>query len=531
MNIPLRVLQGGRAHVPAPGLVPPHNVDVERGLVGMVLNDETPSSAALAHQIGVRAVAFYEPALHVIWEHVEMLRAEGSVPDTASILIRLQSTGKLEEFGGLAYLTRITSGSPQTSLRVRQYAEEVKLLWERRHAIRLATEFVEKLYSPDTGQRADFTRQAGELGNRLVTLGRVQEVRTLGERVNDVLDDVKLRAEGKEDRSRWLFTGMAQFDKSCMPFGSSKEDHFIGVAGGSGQGKSAVMRQWGHAFNKQKKRVLVYTRETSIDGWIEQAAAQAIGVDLMHLAEAPRDKLALFYAELAWLRDECANRYLFVHENSDATPLLHVEELCAHYRAFEHLHGAPDAVIVDYLQILLPGPKKRCNSREQEVAYVSHTLQAECRRAGNVWIVGAQMNEQGLSAQRTLKKDDGGRIQHRLPLPGDLRESQAFYHDVDRMICIYRPPEDCLGNDQVQQPPARPEQWLCQIKRRRGGTAAVKCWFERKFTRFAEFNHAELRQAEAAAVANDARPAAERTQPMSKEEWQQRKREREQGRA
>lgn len=524
MSTPLRVLPGGRADGPAPRVIP-HNLDVERGLVGMVLNDETPSSAALVHQIGLRAAGFYEPALRVIWEQVEQLRAEGSVPDLATVMLRLQSSGKFEEVGGLAYLVRITSGAPGTSLRVRQYAEELKLLWERRHAIQSATKLVEACYDPAlTGQRAEFTKAAAELGNRLITLGRVQESRTLGERVGDVLADVKLRAEGKEDRTRWLFTGLATFDKVCMPFGSSKEDHFIGVAGGSGQGKSAIMRQWGHSFNKQRRRVLVYTRETSIDGWIEQAAAQAVGVDLMHMNETPRDILAKFYAELEWLRDEVVNKYLFVYENDAATPLLYVEELVAHYRAFEHLHGAPDAVIIDYLQILLP--QKRCNSREQEVAYVSHTLQGECRRAGNVWIVGAQMNEQGLAAQRTLKKDDNGRIQHRLPLPGDLRESQAFYHDVDRMICIYRPPEDCLGNDQVQQPPARPEQWLCQIKRRRGGTGVVKCWFERQFTRFAEFNHGELRRAEAAAVASLAKPPAERQQPMDKGTFKQKLQER-----
>jgi replicative DNA helicase len=505
MSAPLRILPGGRAGQPsAAGMrTPPHNLEAERGLLGIVLRDETPAAAALARQVGVKAAAFYEPAAAAIWEVVEALSVEGAVPDLPSVMLRLQAVGKLEDVGGMPYLLRVTEGVA-TSMRLRQYAEEVKLLWERRHAIRMGSKFIDECYDASvTGQRGEFTKLAGELGNRLVMLGRVRDTRTLADRVTDVLADVQARAEGKEDRSGWLHTGMPTFDKYCMPFGSSKEDHFIGVAGGSGQGKSAVMRQWGHAWNKQGKRVLVYTRETSIDGWIEQAAAQAVGVDLMHLQETPRDILRAFYDELAWLRDEVVNRFLFVYENDASTPLLYVEELVAHYRAFEHLHGRPDAVIVDYLQILLP--QKRCNSREQEVAYVSHTLQGECRRSGNVWVVGAQMNEQGLAAQRTLKKDENGRLEHRLPLPGDLRESQAFYHDVDRMICIYRPPEDCMGNNQVTQPPKRPEQWLCQIKRRRGGTNSVKCWFERRFTRFVEFNHAELRQAEALAVASTGR--------------------------
>jgi replicative DNA helicase len=475
-------------HVPL-GRTPPHNINAERGLVGIVLNDSTPSAAAVARSIGVRPASFYEPALRIIWEHIETMANAGEIPDLSALSLRLSAAQQMQNIGGFPYLTQITSGV-HTSAHLRKFAEEIKLLWERRHAIQVATSFVESCYSTETAERSEFTRVSGELGNRLVMLGRVADVRTLADRVSDVIIDVNARAEGKEDRSRWLPTGMPVFDRVLMPFGSSKEDHFIGIAGGSGMGKSAIMRQWGHNWNRLGKRIVVYTRETSIDGWIEQAAAQAVGVDLMNLSQAPDDKMKAMNEELAWLRDHAANKLLFVYENDENTNLMTVEDICAHYRAFEHLHGKPDAVLVDYLQII--APQKRCNSREQEVAHVSHTLQAECRRAGNVWIVGAQMNESGLKEQQTAKKDDAGRLQHRTPVPGDLRESQAFYHDADRMLCIYRPPEDYFGNIQGRSPPPTPEQWICQIKRRRGGTGAVKFWFERKFTRFVEFSKTQI---------------------------------------
>lgn len=509
---PLKVLQGGKAGEPVAGAGPMWSEQAERGLLASILICPDPSAAAVARQVGVRPGAFYVPAHKVVFEVIDRLSGAGAVPSSEAVALELQGAGQLEQMGGWAGFLAM-SDAVSTTLRVREYAETVKLLWERRHAVSLARAFIASVEVAN--QRADFVTASGELGNRLVMLGRVQDARTLEERVNDVIADVSARAEGKEDRSRWLPTGMEKFDKVCQPFGSSKEDHFIGVAGGSGQGKSAVMRQWAHHWNRLGKRVLVYTRETSIDGWIEQAAAQMVGVDLMRLNESPLDKLREFKAELEWLRDHAVNKLLFIFENDASTPLLYVEDLVAHYRAFEHLHGQPDAVVVDYLQILLP--KKRCNSREQEVAYVSHTLQGECRRAGNVWVVGAQMNEAGLSAQRTAKKDEQGRLVHRTPIAGDLRESQAFYHDADRMLCIYRPPEDCNGNDQATQPPMRPEQWICQIKRRRGGTGAVKCWFERRFTRFVEFNRDQLLAAE------NAVPSPKVTAPTSKADWKAKK--------
>ena len=471
------------------GRVPPHSIAAERGLIGIVLSDDTPSAAAVARAVGIRSRSFYEPAMRVIWDHIEIASNAGEIPDLSTVSLSLSSAGDLASVGGMAFLLQITASVP-TSVHLRKFAEEVKLMWERRHAIQVATAFVEQCYSSETACRAEFVEASGELGNRLVMLGRVTDARTLADRVGEVITDVAARASGTEDRSRWLPTGMPTFDAVLMPFGSSKEDHFIGVAGGSGMGKSAVMRQWAHNWNRMGKRVVVYTRETSIEGWVEQAAAQAVGLDLMRIKDAPLEKVKLMNDELVWLRDYAANKLLFLYENDASNKLMTVEDICAHYRAFEHLHGKPDAVLVDYLQIIMP--EKKCNSREQEVAYVSHTLQAECRRAGNVWVVGAQMNESGLKEQRTAKKSENGRLSHRTPMPGDLRESQAFFHDADRMICIYRPPEDYYGNEQASSSPLTPEQWLCQIKRRRGGTGAVKFWFERKFTRFTEFTKAQI---------------------------------------
>lgn len=491
-----------------------HSLDVECRLLASVMIDTTPASAAIARQVGVRPEAFYSAAHRKAWEIIETLVARGVVPTSEAVALEITNLGALEFFGGWGGVAALSEMVP-TTLQVRDCAEAVKLLWERREAIRIAQELIEKVR--DSASREEFVADATGVGHRLLGMGRAGSVRSLAERLAGIEEDIEARSSGREDRSGWINTGIRGFDERLRPLNSAKEDGFIGVAGGSGHGKSALMRQWAGQALLDGRRVLVYSRETSIDGFVEQLVASWVGLDLMNVSQAPRDVVKAFCEKCAWLRDEVADKRLFVYENDPATSLLYVEDLVAHYRNFEHLHGPPDLVLVDYLQILLPNPKgKKCNSREQEVAYVSHSLQAEQRRSGITWVVGAQMNEAGLAAQRQGKRDDKGRLIHRLPIPGDLRESQAFFHDCDRLVAIYRPPEDCRGSSQDGPAVYRPEQWLCQIKRRRGGTGVVKCWFERRFTRFVEFSRAEVLESEQGATATTGQVT---TTGVSKEAW------------
>jgi replicative DNA helicase len=161
-----------------------------------------------------------------------------------------------------------------------------------------------------------------------------------------------------------------------------------------------------------------------------------------------------------------------------------------------NLYGPIGEWIVDYAQLF--GTRRRFTNREQEMAYVSHTLQALVRELGGVWLIGCQFNEAGLVEMRTPKHDDKGRLIHRLPQRGDLRESQAFFHDSDRTLGLYRPPEDCRGQEQTSSNILNPEMWIVQMKRRRGGEGFVRCWFQKRFTRFVELGELDASERQTA---------------------------------
>lgn len=483
------------------GLEAPHSPEGEEMLICAVLADETPGAWALACNLGVKAGAFFDVKARTVWSAIDTLRRRGEVAvDSAVIAQHLQDTGKLEEVGGVYGVMQLTAkGRVATSAHVRFFAESLKLLWDRRHALACAEKL--RLAALEAPNREEFVKNASELGQKLIRLGRKEQAQTLAEVYADMEEEARARINGTVDKSRWVLSGLEPFEIACRPFGSAREDHYTVVCGGSGFGKSVVLRQIAAANLKAGKRILFYTRETSAAGLVEMMVAAEQAIDLNTLEQLPKDFAARFYGECERQRTEWADKLLFVVQHTEATPLHTVEDVCDHARAFVNLHGKPNAIMVDYLQLLDARKRITGNSREAVVAYVSHQLQALTRELDVPVIVAAQMNEAALAAMREVKKDADGKIVHRMPRPGDLRESQAAYHDADRVIFLYRPPEDCCGRDQTVAGVTRPEMWWYQEKRRRGCAGIyVRTWFEKRFTRFVAMNPEERTASERAEI-------------------------------
>lgn len=497
---------------------PPHSAAAEAILLASVLVDDTPASWSRCCQIGIRPKAFHLAANREIWEAIHALHTRGvAVVDLAVVIEELKVRNSFEEIGGMPYLLQL-SAQVKTSLQLRYFAEQVKLLWDRRHAMTLAQEV--RAAALEFEGREAFVGTVGDIGQRMIALGKFGEVRSLAEQIDAVQADVTARAEGKEDRTRWISSGLPLFDEKCRPFTGGREDQLVVVAGGSGMGKSVVLRQLAGEALRQNRVVLSFSRETSTAGFIEMLGASWATVDLNNLEREPRDRIARFISECEQMRAKWADRLLFCVEHTPETPLLTVDDLADQVRQFVNLRGQPNLILVDYLQLF--GTRKPCRSREETVATVSHRLQAISRELpGTTVLVAAQLNESGLDEMRQIRREernDGkeGKLIHRMPKPGDLRESQAIYHDADRMIFLYRPPLDCRNVDQRSPHVLKPEVWWYQEKRRRGGVYGVRCWFEKRYTRFIEVARADAEAAEAAdAAAGGSVPPG----GMSKDDW------------
>ena len=488
--------------VPEVGRMLPHSIEAEEALLALLLAfpDEV---FPLCRTAKFSEKSFYEAKHGAIFAAITALGEAQKPIDLVSVVERLRETGELERAGGYAQLSQVTAYTGTTA-HARHWIDQVRKLWILRQAIQRATKVAESCYAYSGEPFAEFfSPHAAWFQTALARarLGDRGNVDTLSESIDRISTDVAARAAGKEDRSGWIYTGFPEFDDlesaSCMfPFGSAREDGNVLIGGGSSMGKSVLMRNIADVALLRGQRVLVYTLETSRDGFVEALAASRARVNLRTLTRAPRDHVARLLASLEEVRTS-ADKKLFVFEGKDDPSLRNIEGICEHARAWCAQHGTPHLIILDYLQ-LVGTTSKQARSREQEVARVSHTWQALQRELGCVTLGGAQLNEQALANLRQRKTDKEGRVIHETPNRGALRESQALYHDADIVIFLHMPVEDCTGRDQITTEVSRPEMWLCVDKRRNGTRGKAVAWFEKQFGRF-EAKSAAMRPAPAPA--------------------------------
>jgi len=472
----------------------PHSLEAEEGLLSCLMLDGA-EVIRWCVQAKICAASFYDPKHGVIYRAILALHSRNQPTDVACVAEELKSTRKFEKAGGLPVLTQVSQMIPTTA-QARFFLDKVREQWILRELIRFGGDLAEQARNYTTGGIADLLSPKVAFLN--AAMSRVLHANggvSLAERIQNVSDAVERRNLGTEDRSGWIYTDFKRFDGHLRPMGSDAEDHVILIGGGSGHGKSALMRQLAGVALRRNQTVVTYTRETSVNGFAYQLASNWARVDLKAVEGAPPDLMLPYYAAAQELK-ALADKRLFVYMNEPATPLRNIEDVTQHARAWSQQHGAPHLMIVDYLQ-LFELKKGNGKQREAVVAAISHELQALQRELGCVLMVAAQYNETGLKEMRSGHRDDEGRLIHRLPGAGDFRESQAMFHDADRVLALYRPPEDCRGTDQATLDVGMPEQWICQLKRRYGGEGVVKCWFEKRFLNFREIGKAEASAASA----------------------------------
>lgn len=109
----------------------------------------------------------------------------------------------------------------------------------------------------------------------------------------------------------------------------------------------------------------------------------------------------------------------------DDADSLTIGELCAR-ATVAHSIAPLSVVIVDYLQLVRPSTTAKNQSREREVAEISSELKKLSKSLDVPVVVLAQLNK------------DADKRQDKRPIGGDLRESDAIYHDSDSVVLLHR---------------------------------------------------------------------------------------------
>lgn len=396
---------------------------------------------------------FFRAGHGVIYQAILDLYNRREPPDFITVVDELERNGFLDQAGGVAYLTELTSAVP-TTVHVEYYGRIVERTATLRRLINAGTDIVRIGYDEslelddalEQSERAIFDVSQRRTTRDFVAIGQVLES------YFDKLDFIQQH----RGEIVGVPTGFVDLDK--LTGGLQRSDLVI-LAARPAVGKTSFQLGIAHsAAVKHGKTVAIFSLEMSAEQLVQRFLSMETGVDSQRLRlgmidDSEWDQISRAFGRLA-------EAPIFI----DDTPGISVMELRSKARRLMAEHGI-DMVIVDYLQL---AQGRRSENRVQEISDISRSLKGVAREL-NVPVL----------ALSQLSRAVESRSDHR-PLLSDLRESGSIEQDADIVMFIYR--EDVYDPDTEKKGIAE----IIVAKHRNGPTDTVHLRFFDRTARFAD---------------------------------------------
>lgn len=419
------------------------STQLETAILGAITIDNEIIDKAL--QAGLTPEHFADGHYREQWRLAVALRTEGADVSDSTLYAKAHALGILDKLGGHAKLLR-----PIESYSALGYNEVLASLldvYAKREAYKLLKRAVDGL-----AKQSLELGELRELADGVTTLcaGKQSLQRSLADITAEAIREAEDQIAGKVPTRTLITTGLPTFDRYAMPIESHE---YVVVGARTSHGKSSFLLQIAGHNLSQKKRVAIFTLETSDKSVIKQIAGQRAGVNLRKLDMEPMEKQKEYLAKLRYA--QTSDRLLVF--DRDLT-LEQIEARCRLLKA----SFCPDLVIIDYLGIIGVGG----NDAMERMTRISSAMIPLTKYLGCAVIVGCQLNR---SSER----------EERPPTRTDFRDSGSIEQDGHRLICIWRKPGQFL--DAVSF-----DCQLMQLKLRDGPTASVDLKFHSPSTRFFE---------------------------------------------
>lgn len=443
---------------PALDKILPNSQTAEQCVLGVMLLDA--GNAGLYVREKLTEADFYYAANTLLYRTISAMMDKAEAVDLVTLTNRLASEGKMEDVGGMPYLTGLLSETPTTQ-NVSEYVGivlEKKLL---RNAIELGNELITSAFD----QQHEPAELVSSISQRMTMLC---QSKTAGATKNDTL--IKRVMINLEERwqSNHDFQGLATgiFDLDDLLRGLRPGEIII-IAGFPGAGKSVLANNIADNIAKDGHKVLVHNVEMLAEEQTERSLAAESSVDLAHY----RPQLSSEHL-LTAIRDASTRLMRLPKWISDGAGRT-AAQIVAETRRFQSQQGL-DLVIVDFLQdVRWPS---RCDNENTALTQSMIELKAGAMATRVPWIVLSQFNRDPANKQRR-------------PRMQDLRGSGSIEQSAHKICLMSRLTKDdrrqlpealqSLGDAEVEN--------LCLIhaaKVRGGRTGEVLLRFEGKYTRF-----------------------------------------------
>ena len=434
--------------------IPPHSLEAEASVLGGLLLDNSAWD-----RVGDMLTDgdFYRYEHRQVFAAISALINASRPADVITVYEQLQSLGKADEVGGVAYLNSLAQYVPSAT-NIRRYAEIVRERSILRKLVSASDEISTSAFSPQGRPVAQILDEAeqkifsiGEEGSRMK-----QGFQSMDTLVVELLDRVEEMSQNPNDITG-VPTGFYDFDR--MTSGMQPGDLIV-LAARPSMGKTALAINIAeHVALNEGLPVAVFSMEMGAS----QLAIRIVGsIGRIDQGRLRTGKLT----PDEWPRlTESIEKLRNVSLHIDETPGLTPSELRANARRLARQCGKLGLIVVDYLQ-LMSGSSSDGDNRATEIGEISRGLKMLAKELQCPVIALSQLNRS--VEQRTDKR----------PMMSDLRESGAIEQDADVIMFIYR---DDYYNKESKEP------GVAEViigKQRNGPTGTVKLAFLKPITKF-----------------------------------------------
>lgn len=415
---------------------------------------------------------FYYSEHQLLFHVLKSLFKSDKPADVHLVAEELKRIDKLEETGGVAYLTSLAQYAG-TAVFVEEYAELVKNKSLLRGMINAAQEIErEALDEP-----RDVHASLDEAQAKLFAISQKSNARS-GILIKDLLTgvqaesglpylkDLQARQETflEKGEKGLTFLGIpTSFTDLDKVIGGLARSNLVIVAGRPGMGKTAF------ALSIVENVCLKNNVPTGIFS-LEMSGEQLVHRMICSQSEVESSKVqrgslnGSEYQRIVEVVNQMQKRKLII----DDEPGLKVSDLRARARRMKEAHGI-ELLIIDYLQLLSgSGNYRNAEHRQNEISEISRNLKNLARELNIPVICGSQLS-------RKVEERQGHR-----PMMSDLRESGAIEQDADVVMLLLR--------QEYYDPQNKPG--LAQVivgKNRHGQTGEVELIYRKEFAQFCNY--------------------------------------------
>jgi replicative DNA helicase len=420
--------------------VPSHNDEAEVACLGAVLIDPE-ALPSIIHL--VRPEDFYKAAHQRIYEAVLGLFDRGQSIDLITLTDELRARGALEQCGGLASISRLTSAVP-TSANVEYYAKIVQAASIRRSLNRISQEIIAQSHDEQSEIRVileEAERKIFDISDRHQT-GTYHPAKEI---VRQTFDAIEKHYHSKSEYTG-IPSGFKELDQLTMGFQNSE---FIVIGSRPSVGKTALALTIASNISiRNRVPVGFFSLEMSSMAIMQRLLSMEARLDSQRMRTG-----MLSPADFGRITEACGRLYeapLFISDSPD----LKLLDLRAQARRMKS-HQDVKIIFIDYITLI--GSENRDLPRHEQIAEVSRSLKSLARELAIPVIALSQVRRETEGKKPTL---------------ADLRESGSIEQDADVVIFLHT--EDLKA--EVRE--------VSIAKQRNGPVGDFKLAFLSKYTKF-----------------------------------------------